>query len=336
MNREKIYAVLAAAVLTLSSVIPACAAETEQEVLTENDSDDIVVITRNTIKNVQQALLKKGYDCKGIDGTVGERTSAQIRKYQEDHHLSASGEVDDGLLDSLKVKKETKKIKDTDYKHYKDDSLEIQIDKLWYDDTNVYIAHIQMTDFSRFHSTTTSGTAEDVDDDNKAVLTVNGDYGTACGYPNIRDGSVVNGGSLSAEACYRTDGLLVYGQSSSGGAGMSAQAAAGAGIKDTFQFGPAFLVGGQSRCSEGGDRAQRTAIGTTGDPGDICLLVSSGRGVDGESDGLTYSDCVHILQDYGCTFGAPLDGGGSSVMIFQGETLVGDMREGLIDFIFVK
>lgn len=336
MHSKKTFALFAAAVLSLSSFTPSYASETEQKLSKEAEENTVLILTKDTVKKVQRNLFKRGYDCKGIDGIVGGRTSAQISRYQKDHKMEVTGEIDDELLDEFGIKKEVRKLKETGIGHYSDDTLDITIDRQWYDDTNVYVAHVQMSDYSRFHSVAVSGNAEDVDEDHDAILTVNGDYGTACGYPNIRDGQVVNGGSLSAEACYRTDGLLTYGQSSSGGVGMSAQSGANAGIKDAFQFGPAFLVGEYSSCPEGGDHAQRTAIGTTGVQGDIYLLVSSGRWADGESQGLTYSDCVHILQGYGCTFAAPLDGGGSSIMIFRGETLVGKTRDGLIDYIYVN
>ena len=80
-------------------------------------------------------------------------------------------------------------------------------------------------------------------------------------------------------------------------------------VTDTFSFGPPILVSGSVNAGSDTSRAQRTFIGTNGNPGDIRIVVSEGRNADGESAGLTYSQCARLLAEKGCTFGIPLDGG---------------------------
>ena len=85
-------------------------------------------------------------------------------------------------------------------------------------------------------------------------------------------------------------------------------------------------------------RAQRTFIGTNGDAGDIWLFVSDGRKNDGKSSGLTYKQCARYMQSKGCTFGVPLDGGGSSTMVWKGQVLnaaKGNQRA-VVDFVYFK
>lgn len=57
-----------------------------------------------TVKNVQKALNKLGYDCGTADGIAGKKTKAAIKKYQEDNDLKVTSTVDSKLLTSLNVK----------------------------------------------------------------------------------------------------------------------------------------------------------------------------------------------------------------------------------------
>ena len=106
---------------------------------------------------------------------------------------------------------------------------------------------------------------------------------------------------------------------------------------DSFNFGPPLLVNG-SVTGSGGGRAQRTFIGTNGAPGDIWLVVSDGRKNDGESAGLTYGEMGSYLKSKGCTFGVPLDGGGSSTMYFNGKVLnaARNGQRAVVDFVYFK
>ena len=66
--------------------------------------------------------------------------------------------------------------------------------------------------------------------------------------------------------------------------------------------------------------------------------MSEGRNADGESAGLTYSQCARLLGEKGCIFGVPLDGGGSSTMVFQGKVL-NSAKAGqrtVVDFVYFK
>lgn len=57
-----------------------------------------------TVKKVQQALNKQGYDCGTPDGIMGKKTKAAIKEYQADHDLKVTGTINSKLLKSLNVK----------------------------------------------------------------------------------------------------------------------------------------------------------------------------------------------------------------------------------------
>ena len=107
---------------------------------------------------------------------------------------------------------------------------------------------------------------------------------------------------------------------------------------DSFCFGPPILSGGEIKAGSDTSRAQRTFIGTNGNAGDIWLVVSDGRYNDGKSAGLTYREMAAYLQSKGCTFGVPLDGGGSSTMVFQGKVLnaANGTQRAVVDFVYFK
>lgn len=66
-----------------------------------------------TIKNVQKALNKLGYDCGTPDGIMGKKTKAAIKDYQKDKDLKVTGTVNKTLLKSLGVKASTSTASDT-------------------------------------------------------------------------------------------------------------------------------------------------------------------------------------------------------------------------------
>lgn len=57
-----------------------------------------------TVKKVQEALNKQGYDCGTPDGIMGKKTKAAIKDYQADHDLKVTGTINSKLLNSLNIK----------------------------------------------------------------------------------------------------------------------------------------------------------------------------------------------------------------------------------------
>lgn len=232
---------------------------------------------------------------------------------------------------------------------YSDATSNITITKEWYEDAYVYAAHITFSDYQRFGTTcgggyyggyeTTSQAASRVG----AILAINGCYSAPyLEYPVARSGVVYNDKACYVPAVYsNTSGMFmsaweVGGVSGIVGAQLSTLVNDGT-VSDTFSFGAPFLSGGTITIGGDTSRAQRTFIGTNGNAGDIWLVVSDGRYNDGESSGLTYKQCAEYLQSKGCVFGIPLDGGGSSTMVWQGEVLNAAYDERyVVDFVYFK
>ncbi len=104
---------------------------------------------------------------------------------------------------------------------------------------------------------------------------------------------------------------------------MTGQEALDAGIVEglSFSAGPVLIVNGVPETTKrklGGGLNPRTAIGQCAD-GTVLLLVVNGR--QANSIGATYDDLCVIMSKFGAVNAANLDGGSSSLMIYNGETL---------------
>lgn len=101
---------------------------------------------------------------------------------------------------------------------------------------------------------------------------------------------------------------------------MSAKQALDWGVRDAVTFGPIFInqyenVFNSARLA---GLNPRTAIGQRAD-GTFLLLVMDGR--QPLSFGALYPDIIQIMQDYGAMTAANLDGGNSTVMVYENETV---------------
>ena len=166
---------------------------------------------------------------------------------------------------------------------YHDETLNIKIDKVWYKKAWCCVAQVQMTDYARFYTYCANGkygstsSTTKAAKQNNAILATNGCYSApSVGNQTARQGVVYLGGD---HPC----GSPVYYSSLTGLMGSSAmlgankitlnQAVEQKLITDTFCFGPAFNMNGPN--NDGGS-AQRTTIGTNGNPGEFVLVVSEG------------------------------------------------------------
>ena len=233
-------------------------------------------------------------------------------------------------------------------KVHSDGSSTITVTKEWYNNAWCYIAHLQFSDYSRFGTSCANGVyggAELIQNAHSrlgSILTVNGCYSAPyLDYAVARDGVVHNDKACWSPAVYnKNNGLLLSawetgGTSGIAGVQLSSLVSSGS-VTDTFCFGPPILNNGGITVGADGGRAQRTFIGTNGNAGDIWIVVSDGRYVDGVSAGLTAYECASLLQSKGCTFGVPLDGGGSSTMVFKGEVLNCTSGRAIVDFVYFR
>ncbi len=129
----------------------------------------------------------------------------------------------------------------------------------------------------------------------------------------IMDGRLVSGGNAQMIVGLTKDHKLICDT-------MTGQQALDRGIVQAVTFGPTFITNGRVTYVPGTDNLNmvnpRTAIGQQKD-GTMLLLVIDGRGPS--SFGAKYEDVIKIFQDYDAVMAGNLDGGNSSVMIYDGR-----------------
>lgn len=99
---------------------------------------------------------------------------------------------------------------------------------------------------------------------------------------------------------------------------MTGQEAIDMGIRDAVSFGPFLIMNGQPMevSGMGGGLNPRTAIGQRED-GAVLLLTIDGRQT--HSLGASMNDLINVMLDFGAVNAANLDGGGSTVIYYDGE-----------------
>ena len=99
---------------------------------------------------------------------------------------------------------------------------------------------------------------------------------------------------------------------------MTAEHAIEIGLRDAISFSPILIKDGVPTNVSGFSLGlnPRTAIGQRAD-GTVLLLVVDGR--QPQSLGVTYQDLIDIMTEYGAVNACNLDGGSSSLMVYEGE-----------------
>ena len=166
---------------------------------------------------------------------------------------------------------------------------------------------------------------EDVAEEHNAILAINGDYYSlqldAERSITVRNGEVYRAGKLSvADICVLfEDGTMeTYAQRE-----YDIDELLERGVRHIWHFGPRLLLpDGSVNYNHNASVAisyvnPRTAVGYY-EPGHYCFVVADGRQGDW-SVGLRLEELAEIMQGLGCKAAYNLDGGGSSVMYFNGE-----------------
>ena len=156
---------------------------------------------------------------------------------------------------------------------------------------------------------------------NNALVAINGDY-----YGNTNEGVVIRNGVIYRANPTDCDVCVLYYDGSMrvmSGSSFSLEEAIEDGAWQAWTFGPALLNGsGESIDSFSSTRFiastnPRSAIGYY-EPGHYCLVVVDGRG---ESAGMTLADLSELFENLGCAAAYNLDGGNSSIMVWQGGVI---------------
>ena len=192
-----------------------------------------------------------------------------------------------------------------------------------------YLADIYVRDITCFQSALASGTygrgfrdsIADMAALNHALVAINGDY-----YGNTNEGVVIRNGVIYRANQTACDVCVLYYDGSMRvlpGSAFSIQDAIEDGAWQAWTFGPALLDTDGSVLTSFSSTGRiisanpRTAIGYY-EPGHYCMVVVDGRG---ESVGISLPDLSQLFYDLGCTAAYNLDGGNSSIMVWNSEVI---------------
>ncbi len=216
---------------------------------------------------------------------------------------------------------------------YQDDGLSIAIDKVTDNDITYFVADVQLSQVTGFH-TAASDSLMPVSafaSQANAILAINGDD-----YATHKYGVIIrNGKLLRTRATTRNmlsldanGDMAVKVDRQGEDAAALGQKMIDEGVWQTFEFGPELIKDGQAVTfspafdviSTRDTRVEpRTAIGQVG-PLHYLLIVVDGR-QEGYSVGISLQGLQQLLLQYGVQTAMNLDGGGSAEMWFQGQIL---------------
>ena len=191
--------------------------------------------------------------------------------------------------------------------------------------TTYYLADIYVRDITCFQAalagnTYGSGFRDSIEDMallNNALVAVNGDY-----YGNTSEGVVIRNGVIYRANRTDCDVCVLYYDGSMEvmpGQSFSVEEAVQNGAWQAWTFGPALLDTDGSVLTAFASTSRiisanpRTAIGYY-ESGHYCMVVVDGRG---ESAGITLPALSQLFYDLGCKAAYNLDGGNSSIMVWQ-------------------
>jgi hypothetical protein len=198
-----------------------------------------------------------------------------------------------------------------------------------------YLADIYVRDITCFQSALAGDTygrgyrdsISDMAALNSALLAINGDY-----YGNTNEGVVIRNGVIYRANRTNCDVCVLYYDGTMRvmpGSAFSVEEAVADGAWQAWTFGPALLDTDGSPLTAFSSTNRiisanpRTAIGYY-EPGHYCMVVVDGRGA---SAGITLPDLSQLFYDLGCTAAYNLDGGNSSIMVWQ-DAVINDPSGG--------
>ena len=216
---------------------------------------------------------------------------------------------------------------------YKSKNIDITITQSKYGNSVYYVADIYVSDikylktaFARSKYGGGSDSIFDTMSSSKGILGINGDY-----YSARNDGIVIRNGDLYRDKVY-ADVLIMNNDGSMAtytADEFDINAVKENGAWQGWSFGPMLLNNGQPMTTFNSNvvRANpRTAIGYY-EPGHYCMVVVDGR-QNGYSSGIKMADLSQLMYDLGCKVAYNLDGGQSSMMVFNGKFVNKPYKDG--------
>ena len=163
--------------------------------------------------------------------------------------------------------------------------------------------------------------------ENGAILAINGDYALARTQgPIVRNGMLMRDNPLGDVLVFYENGEMKTFSAD----GFDLETESANGILDVWSFGPALLDSEGKSISGFTDTVAganpRSAIGYY-EPGHYCFVAVDGRNAEGSS-GYTLDELSQLFENLGCAVAYNLDGGQSSVMVWDGGSVTVNMPAG--------
>ena len=271
---------------------------------------------QNSSRGGQNGMNSKGGSALSGDGT---ETAEESGSAEEAENTPISEKFAEKYTDTVVVTENS----------YSSPDVSITVSEKTMGDITYYLADIYVRDITCFQTalarnTYGSGFRDSIEDMaamSQALLAVNGDY-----YGNTSEGVVIRNGVIYRANPTNCDVCVLYYDGSMRvmpGASFSVEEAIAQGAWQAWTFGPALLDTDGSVLTSFDSTGRiisanpRTAIGYY-EPGHYCMIVVDGRG---ESAGITLPELSQLFYDLGCTAAYNLDGGNSSIMVWNDEII---------------
>lgn len=289
--------------------------------------EDAMLWASAGISDAPSGLLSaKGGRGNGGKGSSGMNSKGGSALTEESE--AAESETDDTPISEKFADKYTDTVVATE-NSYSSPDISITVTEETWGRSTYYLADIYVRDITCFQSalardTYGSGFRDSITDMaalNSALLAVNGDY-----YGNTNEGVVIRNGVIYRANKTNCDVCVLYYDGSMRvmpGSAFSVEEAIADGAWQAWTFGPALLDTDGGTLSSFASTGRiisanpRTAIGYY-EPGHYCMVVVDGRG---ESAGITLPDLSQLFHSLGCTAAYNLDGGNSSIMVWNSEII---------------
>ena len=271
---------------------------------------------QNSTRGGQNGMNSKGGSALSGDGT---ETAEESGSAEEAEDTPISEKFAEKYTDTVVVTENS----------YSSPDVSITVTEETMGDITYYLADIYVRDITCFQTalarnTYGSGFRDSIEDMaamSQALLAVNGDY-----YGNTSEGVVIRNGVIYRANPTNCDVCVLYYDGTMRvmpGASFSVEEAIAQGAWQAWTFGPALLDTDGSVLTSFDSTGRiisanpRTAIGYY-EPGHYCMIVVDGRG---ESAGITLPELSQLFYDLGCTAAYNLDGGNSSIMVWNDEII---------------
>lgn len=215
---------------------------------------------------------------------------------------------------------------------YNDDHIAITITTYTYEDTQIYVADVQLSSIdylktafaNNTYGKNITATTSDIADSVNAILAINGDfYGAQNAGFVVRNGTVYRTNAKSSDQedlVIKSDGSFEIVEEGD----ISESDLESDEVLQVLCFGPALVENGEITVSENEEVGKamasnpRTAIAEVS-PLHYLFVVADGR--TSESEGLSLYELAEFMETLGVTTAYNLDGGGSSTMVFNGTVI---------------